>query len=110
MLPMPANAASCANQGREAAGTAIVPLTSGSERTPSLARQPFSSSTSSRASEPLSLPPDVDAGASSSRDGAAGVEGAAAPAAACPTRPAQSGVRPLLHSSARPEPDHHRRT
>ena len=68
MLPTPANAASCANQGRVDAGTAMLPLTSGKERMPSLVRQPFSSSTSSGASDPPSLP-EADAGALGSAAG-----------------------------------------
>ena len=76
MLPTPANAASCANQGREAAGTAMLPFTSGRERTPSLVRHPLSSSTSSAAA---SLADDE-------ADKPASLAGASVPSAGCPWR------------------------
>ena len=74
MLPTPAKAASCANQGREAAGIAMLPLTSGRERTPSLVRHPLSSSTSSAAA---SLAVDE-------AEDLASLAGAAVPSAGCP--------------------------
>ena len=79
MLPTPAKAASCANQGREAAGIAMLPFTSGRERTPSLVRHPLSSSTSSAAAS-LAVE-DEDASAS--------LAGGSVPAAGCPWRAAR---------------------